>query len=65
MTLWQNINKASSWAQDPFGRYYLAAARAIKKHWNTPPNFVCEGGTLRVTPFLEEVYLVREMRGRL
>jgi hypothetical protein len=49
----QNINKARSWAQDPYNPFYQAAARAIQRHWRVPPNFVCEGGTLRMTPFLE------------
>lgn len=46
------------WLQDPFSDSYQAAARAIEKHWGVKPNFVCEGGTLRVTPFLEEVCAV-------
>ena len=46
------------WLQDPFSDSYQAAARAIEKHWGVKPIFVCEGGTLRVTPFLEEVRAV-------
>lgn len=32
-----------------------AAARAISHHWGRPPIFVREGGTVRVTTFLEKV----------
>ncbi len=53
----QVLAKAKWWLQDPFNSSYQAAARAIEKHWDVKPNFVCEGGTLRVTPFLEEVAL--------
>ncbi len=55
----QTTAKARWWIQDPFNAYYQSAARAIEKHWKVRPNFVCEGGTLRVTPFLEEVCAVR------
>jgi protoheme ferro-lyase len=51
----QTLAKAKWWLQDPFSASYRAAAAAIQKHWGVKPNFVCEGGTLRVTPFLEEV----------
>lgn len=30
-----------------------AAAQAIEKHWGRPPVYVREGGTVRVTTFLE------------
>ena len=53
--LLQTSAKAKWWLQDPLNRFYQAAGAAIQKHWGVPPNFVCEGGTLRVTPFLEEV----------
>lgn len=45
---------ASWWLQDPAGAAFQAAARAIKKHWGRPPIFVREGGTVRVTTFLEK-----------
>ena len=51
----QKVTKAKWWSQDPYNRFYQAAATSITKHWKVAPNFVCEGGTLRVTPFLEEV----------
>lgn len=49
--------RAKWWLQNPFSETYQAAAAAIEQHWGVKPNFVCEGGTLRVTPFLEEVTL--------
>ena len=51
----QKVTKAKWWLQNPFNRFYTAAAAAIEECYGVAPNFVCEGGTLRVTPFLEEV----------
>jgi acetylornithine deacetylase/succinyl-diaminopimelate desuccinylase-like protein len=45
---------AAWWMQSPTAPHYQAAARAIAAHWSKPPIFVREGGTVRVTTFLEK-----------
>lgn len=45
---------ASWWLQDPESPAFQAAARAIRRHWGRWPIFVREGGTVRVTTFLEK-----------
>ena len=51
----QTIAKAKWWYQDPLSDVYQAAANAVETHWGMSPGFVCEGGTMRVSPFLEDV----------
>ena len=43
---------ADWWLGDPFSAPYRAAARALETHWGTPPMFVREGGSMRVTSLL-------------
>lgn len=44
---------AAWWWGDPSAPHFQAAAAAIEEHWGRPPIFVREGGTVRVTTFLE------------
>jgi acetylornithine deacetylase/succinyl-diaminopimelate desuccinylase-like protein len=50
----QLVSHASWWLQKPTSWHYEAAARAVERHWGRPPVFVREGGTVRVTTFLEK-----------
>lgn len=45
---------AAWWLQSPAASHYQVAARAVQRHWGRPPMFVREGGTVRVTTFLEK-----------
>lgn len=45
---------AAWWLQSPTAPHYQAAARAVERHWGCAPIFVREGGTVRVTTFLEK-----------
>ena len=43
------------WSADPASPFYQAAATSIKQQWHMAPQFVCEGGTQRVAPMLEDI----------
>jgi di- and tripeptidase len=45
---------AAWWLQSPAAPHYQVAARAVLRHWGRAPVFVREGGTVRVTTFLEK-----------
>lgn len=47
------LAQAAWWLQDPSAPHYRAAARAVEATWGRPPLYVREGGTVRVTTFLE------------
>ena len=47
------LSVADWWIADPSSPHYAAAAGAIEEVWGSPPLLVREGGTMRVTPFLE------------
>ena len=46
---------AAWWLESPSAPLYVAAAGAVARHWGVPPIFVREGGTVRVTTFLQKV----------
>ncbi len=47
------VSSADWWLADHTSPHYRAAADAISDVWGRPPRFVREGGTMRVTPFLQ------------
>ena len=50
----QVVSAADWWLADPESAHYRAAAAAIEAVWGKRPLLVREGGTMRVTPFLEK-----------
>lgn len=47
------VSSADWWLADPSSPHYRAAAEAIQEVWSQEVRFVREGGTMRVTPFLQ------------
>jgi acetylornithine deacetylase/succinyl-diaminopimelate desuccinylase-like protein len=47
-------NGAKAWLSDPKHPNYEAAARAIEKVYGVPPDYSREGGSIPITPALEE-----------
>ena len=49
------INRRGDWwLGDPQSRAYRAAARAVEAEWGQRPLFVREGGSIPLTPYLEQ-----------
>lgn len=48
------IHGAKSWLSDPKHPNYAAAARAIEKVYGVPPDYSREGGSIPITPALED-----------
>lgn len=48
------IRTGDWWLGDRSNKYYKFAAQAIQEEWGVPPMYVREGGTIPVTPFLEQ-----------
>lgn len=42
------------WLGDPQSKVYQAAARAVEAEWKRAPLFVREGGSIPLTPYLEQ-----------
>ncbi|GJP84513.1 hypothetical protein CLOP_g14576 [Closterium sp. NIES-67] len=41
------------WLADPSCSFYQLAEKCIRRHWDLPPMYIREGGTMPVVPFLE------------
>ncbi|CAI5952770.1 unnamed protein product [Closterium sp. NIES-64] len=41
------------WLADPSCSFYQLAEKCIQSHWDMPPMYIREGGTMPVVPFLE------------
>ncbi|CAI7838033.1 unnamed protein product, partial [Closterium sp. NIES-54] len=41
------------WLADPSCSFYQLAEKCIQQHWDMPPMYIREGGTMPVVPFLE------------
>lgn len=48
------IHGAKSWLSNPKHPNYEAAAKAIEKVYGVPPDYSREGGSIPITPALEE-----------